>query len=77
MTMQNPAAWLERVRHEAEQNIDIKTKFPDVDNPALAIDFALDKIDDHLGRIAFLERWREGAWFVLKREWPDYIEGLS
>jgi len=37
-----------------------------------ALNFALDKIDDHFDKFEFLRMWREGDWDGLAEHFPEF-----
>lgn len=62
------------VRREAVSNVTLKARYPNIDDPIRAINFALDALDDHYDRLDFLKTWREGNWRGLDEWFPEYLE---
>lgn len=56
-------------------NSDLKERYPRIDDPAEAINFALDsaRLDRYGGAVDFLEAWREGDWTLIAQAYPDFL----
>lgn len=53
------------------RNTEIKARYPRIDDPTEAINFALDQ-RSHWG-FDFLSCWRDGAWDEIEQAYPEYL----
>lgn len=64
----------------AATNVALKARFPRIDDPIEAIQFALhiEKTTCCCGfGIDFLETWRDGAWHEIEQAYPEYLERVA
>lgn len=61
---------------DMSNNAELKARYPRIDDPIEAINFALDS--DTMSsvdlRYDFLECWRDGAWDEIEQAYPEYLE---
>lgn len=55
-------------------NAELKARYPRIDDPTEAINFALDKSDSTVGVFDFLSTWRDGAWDEIEMAYPEFLE---
>lgn len=64
-------------------NAELKARYPRIDDPVEAINFALDHVHaTRWGRNAdagadFLETWREGAWTEIEEAYPEFLAQVA
>lgn len=64
-------------------NVALKERYPRIDDPVEAINFALDHVHStRWGRNAdaghdFLETWREGAWDEIEIAYPEFLQQVG
>lgn len=63
--------------NETARNVALKERFPSIDDPVQAINFALDELHDDTGRYDFLCTWREGAWSEIQMAYPEFLERIA
>ena len=56
---------------EAARNVALKERFPKIDDPVMAIEFAVSVPIDECQ--AFLDAWLSGAWAEIEDCWPHYL----
>lgn len=59
-------------QQQAARNVALKKQYPNIDDPVRAINFALDGLCFG-DAAAFLLVWREGYWYEIERDWPEYF----
>ena len=55
-------------------NAELKARYPRIDDPVEAINFALDDAPSLIGARDFLEAWRDGAWDEIEMAYPEFLE---
>jgi hypothetical protein len=59
-------------------NVDLKARYPRIDDPVEAINFALgDHLDSTTAVYDFLSTWRDGAWDEIKMAYPEFLERVA
>jgi hypothetical protein len=58
----------------SERNAELKARYPRIDDPIEAINFALDKPSRCFD---FLETWRDGAWSEIEEAYPEFLERVK
>lgn len=60
-------------------NAELKARFPRIDDPVEAINFALDGVPYGSVDFAqdFLETWRDGAWDEIEMAYPEFLERVA
>lgn len=61
----------------ARRCVELKARYPRIDDPVEAINFALDDLDFQTGSLDFLETWREGAWEELRDAYPEFLKQVD
>lgn len=60
-------------------NAALKARYPRIDDPVEAINFALDSdaIRTTTHAVDFLETWREGAWEEIQSAYPEFLRQVD
>ena len=59
-------------------NAELKARYPRIDDPIEAINFALDHDAVGLESVCdFLDTWREGAWTEIEEAYPEFLAQVS
>lgn len=60
-------------------NVALKERYPRIDDPVEAINFALDSDAIHTTTFAvdFLETWRAGAWEEIAEAYPEFLRQVD
>lgn len=76
--VENPV--LNAFAQEARRNVELYERYPLIDDPIKAINFALGEgngIFDTSDPMDFLETWRDGNWAAIQDLWPKYLDLLT
>lgn len=57
-------------------NAELKHRYPRIDDPVLAISFALSQTINRDVR-DFLMTWRDGAWDEIEMAYPEFLERVA
>lgn len=57
-------------------NAELKARYPRIDDPIEAINFALES-EDAMDCFDFLETWRDGAWDEIEQAYPEFLERVN
>lgn len=58
-------------------NVTLKERFPRIDDPVEAINFAPDNAPSLMGARDFLEAWRDGAWDEIEMAYPEFLRQMA
>lgn len=58
-------------------NTSLKERYPRIDDPVEAINFALDNVQSRGAGYDFLETWRDGAWVEIEAAYPEFLEQVD
>lgn len=58
-------------------NTELKARYPRIDDPVEAINFALDHLDSSMAVYDFLETWRDGAWDEIEMAYIEFLEQVN
>lgn len=60
----------------AARNVELKERYPRIDDPVEAINFALDHAPPAFA-FDFLDTWRDGAWSEIEEAYPEYLQQVA
>lgn len=60
-------------------NAELKARYPRIDDPIEAINFALDSkaLQTTSDTFDFLETWRDGAWDEIEQSYPEFLAQVA
>jgi hypothetical protein len=58
-------------------NAELKARYPRIDDPVEAINFALDEVHSVHSQRDFLETWRDGAWDEIESAYPEFLRQVD
>ncbi len=62
---------------EPRSNTALKARYPRLDDPIEAINFALDSCRFGMDSCDFLETWRDGGWSEIEAAYPEFLEQVD